>query len=414
MNTFLVPSYNMEKLYKLTKKMSKKTPVRLEVDENNPVFVKPIGAPPEYPYKIKCYNVSVEGKFQVKDFEFVATLEHKETGNIIRTLSEKELPLKFRTCGPKCEHCGKIRNRKDTYVFYNFITQEYKQVGKKCLRDYLGTDLEELTAYLAYIKSFQELNEIPEINSFEFGALEKSSRFINVEAFKTFAYDEIKSKGYCGQGKTVRAIFKRMDEEKLSNDKYKEPLQKITEWINSQEILSWGTYMYNAKVAWNSNDIEYRDTALIASLINVYFKNEQEIIRQNKLRDSTHHVGKVGDKIEIEIASLKVLYIKDNSWKSYYAQSTIVYRIIDENGNIFKYSSSKNLENVKRIKATIKGHSEYKGEKQTIITRAKVLETKAIENEPEKQDVLSYSSNDETVRSCDKAIDDFLKLCDEA
>ncbi len=49
-------------------------------------------------------------------WEFVATLEHTEEGNITHNISGKDLPNEYRDCEPWCDHCKVRRNRKDTYV----------------------------------------------------------------------------------------------------------------------------------------------------------------------------------------------------------------------------------------------------------------------------------------------------------
>ena len=88
---------------------------------------------------IKCLEVEIEGEYKINDWTFVGTIEHGSSGNIIRSFDtslEGKIPSKYRTIGQECEHCHKIRDRKDTYLVYNDKTNEFKQVGKTCLMGY--------------------------------------------------------------------------------------------------------------------------------------------------------------------------------------------------------------------------------------------------------------------------------------
>lgn len=82
-------------------------------------------------------------------------------------------------------------------------------------------------------------------------------------------------------------------------------------------------------------------------------------------------VGEVGDKIQIaiEIDSVRTL-------EGLYGY-TYLYRLIDVDGNVFTWFASKDalrgLTGRIALKATVKRLDEYKGVKQTVITRAKVI-----------------------------------------
>ena len=58
------------------------------------------------------YTVEVEGESPiVAGWRFLAQIEHGEAGNVIRNLSEDELPQVWRDAGANCDHCGMDRNR---------------------------------------------------------------------------------------------------------------------------------------------------------------------------------------------------------------------------------------------------------------------------------------------------------------
>ena len=87
-------------------------------------------------YTARFVVVDVEGVAVVNGWKFIASVEHTEKGNIIRAACNIEVPERYYTSSPICEHCKSKRFRKDTYIVMNEETGEFKQVGKSCLMDF--------------------------------------------------------------------------------------------------------------------------------------------------------------------------------------------------------------------------------------------------------------------------------------
>jgi hypothetical protein len=100
----------------------------------------------------------IEGSIKHDGWEFAATIDHHEKGNVIRAFkTDVAIPDKYLTCGPTCEHCNKIRSRKDTYLIYNEETKEFKQVGKNCMTEYTnGLDAETVAFWVSVYEKFEE------------------------------------------------------------------------------------------------------------------------------------------------------------------------------------------------------------------------------------------------------------------
>lgn len=88
----------------------------------------------------------------------------------------------------------------------------------------------------------------------------------------------------------------------------------------------------------------------------------------------SEYIGNVGEKIEA-----KVTFKRQFSFESHMGWMTTINYIntfVDENGNVlvWKTSSWQDIDegNAYTIKGTIKDHNEYKGTKQTILTRCKI------------------------------------------
>ncbi len=106
--------------------------------------------------------VEAEGTAIINDWEFIAELEHTENGNIITGVAGVEVPERYYTSKPMCEHCNSKRFRKNTYIVRNKQTGEFKQVGKSCLKDFThGMSAEAVTQYMSLFNTLIE-GETPE------------------------------------------------------------------------------------------------------------------------------------------------------------------------------------------------------------------------------------------------------------
>ena len=136
-----------------------------------------------------------------------------------------------------------------------------------------------------------------------------------------------------------------------------------------------GVYEWNSwkRVDWsNPEEVE------------LYYTTKIEQAEQNKkVKESTsEHVGQVGDKLTVEVT-----YVHTASWENAYGgwlnhtSVTNLHTFKDAKGNVYVWRTDKYIEadygTKMEVKGTIKEHSEYKGIKQTVLTRCKIEEVKA-------------------------------------
>ena len=406
---YFIPVNRLDNLKKKLNRINKKNPGIIQYGEIGEVVLKQSLKEEFFNGKyteladagvvhIKCMEVEVEGTYKLNDWQFAATLQHTENGNIIRNISNKELPLRFRDAECKCEHCNRIRNRKDTYIVYNSKSDEYKQVGKSCLKDYTGLDSEVIASAMSFISEVI-LKEEYETLEIDFGS---GCYSFDTSYIQAIAYYYVSKFGYNKQSESNSTV-KGMISELTSTDskigdvgKYQKSIQSIlddiTKYAKSLEGVS--EFIYNCKIAWLNEYTEYRNFVFIAFFVKMYIEYQAK----NKNVNNSKFVGNINDKIIIDIKSYRVLYTK--SPYSYYAQDSYVYEIIDNDGNVYIWSTASYLENVKKIKATVKEHNEYKGVKQTVITRGKII------NEPKEEIKIENVSGEQS--SVDKALEEFL------
>jgi hypothetical protein len=164
---------------------------------------------------------------------------------------------------------------------------------------------------------------------------------------------------------------------------YKEP--------NSYDVraeLKSAGFLFNPTLHWHSPIIpaDYEDKVFKISVDDVVefaawgeglFKSGAKdyiygLLEQEKAPSTSEYVGEVGKKIEFTGT-----LVRKTGFQSQFGYQN-VYTFNDENGNVLTWISAvvvgASLGASVKVRATIKEHKEYKGEKQTVITRAKVEE----------------------------------------
>ncbi len=360
----------------------------------------------------KFIIVECEGTAVVNGWRFAATLEHHAEGNVVRKfIDDVEIPEKYYTCEPGCDHCHAKRHRNDTYVIYNEDTQEFKQVGSSCLCDFThGFDAEAAAAYIAL---FDELikGEAPWPGS-------NVERYYEVKQVLIHAADIVNNLGYRGSDweaypgtsalKTkvhvnasiiydeapsilMTAVKDEIEayREKFNPDYTSAELAAYAdaaiEWVKNSEDND--NYMHNLKVLVGDKYITYKNFGYVVSIIpsyNKYIKKQTEAAERAKQHEAeasrSEYVGKEGDRLTItNIESIECI----SSWETMYGL-TLRYKIIDTEGHVYMWDSSSGIRQddgieVVTLKGTVKKHDEWQGVKQTWLTRCRVTYNKEVQ-----------------------------------
>lgn len=339
---------------------------------------------------IPCYIMEVSGDYKHEGWEFIGTLEHTPNGNIIRVIKKGvEVPERYRTAKQECEHCHTNRDRKDTYLVYNENTGEFKQVGKSCLKGYTGLSA-AVCAMICDFDSYMQSLDNDKDSELGFGGFVSGNGMLDGTYVKKIAYDIVSKEGYIstqnsglGNNSTVTKIYNDVSTH-VKPKATDEDIKKVTEWVLEKEKSQPSSYILNASTAWKLDYVEYRHLALIGSLINSYLKDVEKQKRQDLMAKSSQeagYVGNVNDKVTFKVASLKTLYSKGSY--AYHAPEVYVYQLLDEEGHIYIWSTSTDIKVGDIITAKVKEHKEYRGQKQTVITRGSVVEHSNKQVEPE-------------------------------
>jgi hypothetical protein len=340
---------------------------------------------------------------KVAGWEFAATVEHLDGVNILRSTpawEEKELPEAYRKSGPVCDHCKLARRRHDTYLLVS-EAGEWKSVGSTCLVDFLGhADPHKLAAYAELLAAAMALcgaGESDEEGGWGFGG-SGPTVFALVE-FLAHVAAEIRESGWTPKSAVLDrpgASTAEMAVDRIapSRDSRREnPRDRsVTESDRAiaEAAAEWGLgleasgeklndYLWNLYAVAKSAVVDHRSIGLAASMVAAYTKAEVRK-REKAARKPSEHVGTVG-----EVRSFALLLDKHFSFESAWGWvDRFLFR--DENDNVVTWKASGDSSVIGAAKGesdmvegkryiltgTIKAHDEYKGTKQTVLTRAAV------------------------------------------
>lgn len=90
----------------------------------------------------------------------------------------------------------------------------------------------------------------------------------------------------------------------------------------------------------------------------------------------SQYVGEIGERLEVRATYLFSGWWEQRSFSGYGTETMYCHNFKDADGNVLVWKTTSSLglddETEVTIKGTVKAHSEYKGEKQTVLTRCKV------------------------------------------
>lgn len=350
--------------------------------------------------------VEVEGVAIINDWELVAYTERTEKGNIYSKVNtEVEIPTRYRASDCFCEHCKTRRARKNTCIVRNIKTDEFKQVGNTCLKEFTqGLDASVVTMFASFKDAFEEAQEAP------IGGCGWRERYLDKETMLRYTAETIRHFGYA-KSDSRRSTKERMldyynaDHNGWSgffptevamkikgemaevgfnaeSEEAKQMTKDALAWIAEQEESN--DYMHNLKVACSLEYVGYRNLGILVSLFPTY-NRELEREAQRKLREEerareleqgklSQFDGEVGQRITRNVVSCKVVTSWTNCYDGYYPTTTYMYKFVTEDGNILIWKTSKDFDEkkVKTITGTVKEHNEFREVKQTVLTRCKV------------------------------------------
>lgn len=316
---------------------------------------------------VRYVDVLLEGVARVGKWELIASIEHTVNGNIIRSFYKEELPAVYQDAKPSCDHCHTNRLRKNTFIVRNLEDGELRQVGETCLKDYTGISL--ATA----VRMRKLCDEMDEFSHRAYGV--GNHFWFDTQEVLAYAFDVVKKDGYVKYDEynpeamyTSKYVRQNFPTAHGISEEGMKKAEKAIVWAS--QIVPENNYLSNLKTVAGLPYVGYKQIGILVSLVPVWERAMHELERsQNSVSE---WVGEEGKKLTIAVKNgLRLLTWWETDWGV-----THLYAFTDTNGNEYTWKASKAIrmegDQVKQVVGTVKGHNEYKGIKQTELTRCKV------------------------------------------
>jgi len=386
------------------------------------------------------------------EFEGVVSLVDGSENDKIFTFKNINYSSLLANCS--CDKCHKKIGR-NKYLVFSKVGKEVKTrddlvvLGTSCAKDYFPFDIER---YFGFLESaFEELGSYDEFSGSMGGCV---SHYHTLSAIYTaMCACSQNFKVYEKEGVTKSNVFGWMNNSKMNKfDYYRDVFPLPSDPIPYEDIISWikdmfdkddliGDFNYNARsVFFKTLDNGTRELRheihdkyvgiAVYGMFSAKQNHDKELAKkvaeEKRMAENAEitYFGNVGDKFEHEMTFEKIFGFET----MYGYQYILLFR--DEENHVFKWSSSRGFyqcwhktngrdgfleyEIGKKytLKGTIKAHEEYKGCKQTVITRCKVLKDEYESHVFSKKDIEKAMESKESVENTVPYVDPFEALCE--
>lgn len=339
--------------------------------------------------------VTVEGKEpKIAGWEFVATLQHlggpDSDANIIRRVpgSDEDVSLdQYRTGSGVCDYCHTLRDRKDTFILKG-EDGELKQVGRNCLRDFLGHGSPEQLA--SYLDGWQQIDDL----TLEDEERERSGgggkTYMPLEPYLAHVATMVRTQGWTPR--SAAGFGQNATADDAADNYYNQMRQKREKgqpaWVEPTEedkaaaaaALEWARnlpgdteFEHNLKTMVAGTIVPDRGEGFAAYAIVGHARAMEKAIklaREREQKAASEHVGTVGERTHLRLRVEGVTPREGDYGMTY------ITRMADEHGNIVKWFGSKELTQGEWYEGDwqVKKHDEWQGGKETIVTRPTKLD----------------------------------------
>lgn len=357
---------------------------------------------------IKIFVVKVEGETpKINGWQFCGSIEYvqgEKQSALLHSVRGVTIPREYRLRPAWCEHCQKERVRKNTYILQH-ESGEFKQVGRKCLGDFLRTTTPEAIAEAAEFlfiaaglaADAEERDEFEDAELLSaMGSAHNELGYVETLDFLAHVALQVREHGWVSKSSgtpknppTIEVVTANWSARRHFAPTYKSPSEQDQQtasdamaWAKNldADALTRSEYLENLNVLASQEYTPRRRLAFLASLINAYQKAQDDIQRAQTTAKIASglvgggHIGVVGkrDTFLFKYADVKIL--GDSQYNRYATRKLV--RLEDEHGRQAVWYTESGIDRTQIdfgewlvCKATVKEHSEYRGVPQTVLTR---------------------------------------------
>jgi hypothetical protein len=271
-----------------------------------------------------------------------------------------------------CEHCNIERYRKEVFILED-ENGNYIQVGKSCLKDYVGN--KNFSEVFFKFSIISDLTNFANNDNSSFNYSNNISTNFAIE----IAMSIILNQGFVSKTKALENDLTPTSINMIlyfsgNNEEYRNEINKVNLKYTAHDVIDFinnidedSNYYHNLKIFINNSFCDFKKFGFIAAAANEFIKSKNEV---NKKCSTSSYIGNIGDKVKD--INTKLIFTK--KMESYYGVVTF-YKFEDNNGNIINWFSSKDINidvgNNYIISGTIKDLKDFNGNKETQLIRVK-------------------------------------------
>lgn len=194
----------------------------------------------------------------------------------------------------------------------------------------------------------------------------KKTETVPMSDVRECAYHLVSCLGY-DRDMSAGKLEKMLRKKHSFGNSVKSGVEKITAYAKS--IDSESKYLLGAKAVWLGDSCKRSAFNLILSFVDMCIKMDSEAAK----KASSKFVGSVGDRIEFDVAYGRILCTR-GFFMDWRPMTSYTYELLDKSGNVYLLETGgyHGPDEMRHVRATVLGHVEYKGIKQTKIGRAKL------------------------------------------
>jgi hypothetical protein len=345
--------------------------------------------------KVAVNDLIVTGQApKIGNHEFLARIEINKDGNMIDAKpGVEDRDHRFRSVTGFCDHCQKTRSRNDVFVVRDLETGKQLQIGRQCLREYLGVDPASAIYRFTHWSSLAGIEK-------EFYGSGLSAWGQSLEGILTLTSVCVRLFGWCSGAQannsdgrlTATMVYVRLglpDARDLNKDQ-RDLRTMILEAKTDADVqmakdtIAWvrslghpdNDYLYNLTVQFKNDFIDDpKRFGLVVSAISAYHRHMDKELRKTEERKAnlaSVHIGEVGKRMK----GIKAIQDMQMVVGAGAYGDIVLVKFKTEEGNLISWFTSHGtgLERGEKvvIDGTVKEHKVYKDIPETQMSRVTI------------------------------------------
>lgn len=312
-------------------------------------------------------------------------------GHMVRMAPGFDMPAFARTANPfHCDHCKTSRRRNETFLVRH-EDGTWQQVGRNCLHDFTGNDPKVVLSFFTMLADLRRAFSEESYRDF-------TPRTVDLFTFATAVRVSMRLDGWCSRGKSreldrlatsdiaanmtfpTNSTHEREEQRKFWEKKTDADVafaRAALEWLPSlwegrheSEITD---YVWNLRAATSRGVVSIRTTGLAASVVRMY-ERAMELVAQRQ-EAVNEYLGAEGETIRVQAKVTMVRWL-DSDFGS---KQLVKFQTTTGQTATTFYSGSREFTVGEElvIAGRIKALKEYKGTKETVLTRVAAITLEA-------------------------------------